>query len=88
MSFIKNLFGQKVHPIEIVQEQEVKVATQSQLTRNVSRLINLYEAKEQGDTRPEIDTEIKARIKACVGFGHDAPATLQMAKELQKKVTK
>lgn len=90
MSFIKNLFGSKAQPIEIVQQttQEVKVATHSQLTRNVSRLVNLYEAQAQGDARSDVQDEIKARIEACVSFGHDAPISLDMAKALQKKVTK
>jgi hypothetical protein len=87
MSFITDMFKPKTQPIQVV-PQEVKVATQSQLARNVSRLVNLYEAKEQGDVRPEIDDEIKVRAKACEEFGHDLPVNIQMAKALQTKVIK
>lgn len=86
MSFIKNLFGTKPHPIEVV--QEVKTTTASQFSRNLSRLVTLYEVKEQGDERQEVDAEIKARIKACVDMGHDAPVDIHMAKALQQKVVK
>lgn len=84
MSIFTNLFGTKAQAIEVT--QEVKVGTSSQLARNLSRLATLYTAKEQGDTRSEIDQEIKARVEACESLGHEAPTTLEMVQSLQKKV--
>jgi len=83
-------FKTKAHPVEIVQTPvaDNKVVTQSQFARNVSRLVTLYQAKEQGDTRADVAAELEQRAKACVEFGHPAPQNLAEAIALKQKVIK
>jgi hypothetical protein len=87
MSFLDRFFKTEAKPVEIVQGT-VKANTNASLNRNLSRLITLYKAQEDGDTRSEIVAEIKARVQACTDLGHDAPNNLQSAFDLQKKVIK
>lgn len=83
-------FKTKAHPVEVVQTPvaDNPIVTQSQFARNVSRLVTLYQAKSQGDTRADIDAELANRMKACVSFGHDAPRNLDEAIALKQKVIK
>lgn len=86
MSWLSDLFNKKeTLPISI-SPIEINVSNSSQFKRNVGRLVSLLEALEQGDLREDIKTEIEARVEACIQFGHEAPKSLQEAKQLFDKV--
>lgn len=89
MSWLKSVFGKKEEEQVIKIELppiEINVSNKGQFRRNVARLYNLHLAYQQGDVRASIQAEIEERKKACEGYGHKAPQTLEETKELLEKL--
>ncbi len=65
----------------------INVSTKSQFERNVGRMISLYQALLQGDTRGEINEELEMRKGICANFGHEKPNSLEETVELFNRIT-
>lgn len=76
----------KAQPIEIKNTVEIKVTTNADFIRNISRLVRLYQCVSSGDDRLEVREEINTRKMLCRNFGHAVPETLQEAEALLEKV--
>lgn len=81
----ERLFKSKTQPVEIA-NTSAQAKNRSQFIRNVNRLVILYTAVVQGDSRSDVLKEIEERKKICLQFGHDEPQNLEQARSLQEKV--
>lgn len=86
MGFLSKLFGADRDVKVAAEKVHVNVSNAKQFRRNVFRLVTLYQAVEQGDSRKEVLEEIQMRQKVCEDFGHQRPKNIEEAIKLQEEV--